>query len=165
MLFGLLTDFVSSEILLHLLCTSKSFYIPLGPPMRSTHLTNMFDRSMRSTVVAERAFLVTSLSLPLVVDATCSCQHRKSSICNSSFTTAWSVGMAGKVFEPPARVVEGAHVQSLEQYKALYQRSVQDPVIHWIKSPFFSFDVVLYFYHYYYYYYCSIVFIIIVQGI
>lgn len=39
--------------------------------------------------------------------------------------------MAGKVFEPPARVVEGAHVQSLEQYKALYQRSIQDPSGFW----------------------------------
>jgi acetyl-CoA synthetase len=36
-----------------------------------------------------------------------------------------------RVFPPPAEFAAQAHVKSLEQYEALYQRSIQDPEGFW----------------------------------
>lgn len=33
------------------------------------------------------------------------------------------------VYDPPAHVVKGAHVSSMEQYKEMYDRSLKDPEV------------------------------------
>ena len=42
-----------------------------------------------------------------------------------------SVQKDGRIFEPPQAFRERAHIQSLEQYRALYARSVNDPEGFW----------------------------------
>jgi acetyl-CoA synthetase len=37
----------------------------------------------------------------------------------------------GSMYPPPSRVQAGAHVDSFERYKALYERSVKDPNGFW----------------------------------
>jgi len=42
-----------------------------------------------------------------------------------------SVYMEKRVFEPPKEFVEEAHIRSMEEYKALYRRSIEDPQNFW----------------------------------
>jgi acetyl-CoA synthetase len=35
------------------------------------------------------------------------------------------------VFPPPSNVSSGAHVSSMEQYRAMYERSIADPEAFW----------------------------------
>lgn len=39
-----------------------------------------------------------------------------------------------KAVMPPARVSEGAHVSSFEQYKAIYERSIKHPQEFWAEA-------------------------------
>ena len=42
-----------------------------------------------------------------------------------------SVYMEKRVFDPPKAFVEEAHIKSMEEYKALYRRSIEDPQNFW----------------------------------
>ncbi|MDY0340133.1 MAG: acetyl-coenzyme A synthetase N-terminal domain-containing protein, partial [Coriobacteriia bacterium] len=42
-----------------------------------------------------------------------------------------SLSQEYRVVQPPARVTERAHIQSIEEYDELYQRSVEDPEGFW----------------------------------
>src|SRR5665647_98418 len=45
--------------------------------------------------------------------------------------TITSLLSEGRIFEPPQEGREGAHVGSMEAYKAAYQRSMEDPEGYW----------------------------------
>jgi acetyl-CoA synthetase len=49
-------------------------------------------------------------------------------------TDILSILKEGRVFEPPAAFRERAHIKSIEEYRALYARSVRDPEVFWAEQ-------------------------------